>query len=239
VLKLKQKKGIVHKLVLVALLLVGGLLWLDLPAYGEDNPFSLSASYSLRDQAQFQAGYQINEQFGVDVGYLDLGPSEFPDSRWQGRLNLKPLKGLDLHAGYDFTGNNYLLGGKAKLPLNDNLNLVSTLEKIIPAEGTGEKYLDYLCGLQIGIGVNHYILAGARGLYQIDAAHEPELFLELDLNWRLPKGFGIRFAPHVGVEGNLSHQTSFSKRWGERLRAEIFVGQEEDQRWDCGLLVSY
>ena len=88
--------------------------------------------------------------------------------------------------------------------------------------------MDYLLGLQIGIGYNHYLLAGAQGEYNLQEDHEPELFVELDLNWRLPKGFGIRVQPHIGVEGNFHHQTTVFKAWPNKLETGLVAGQDPD-----------
>ncbi|NLM38225.1 MAG: hypothetical protein GX202_08885, partial [Firmicutes bacterium] len=119
-----------------------------------------------------------------------------------------------------------------------NLRFVSELNAILPT-GSGAKYLDYLTGLQIGIGYNHYLLAGAQGGFDLAEGHEPELFVELDLNWRLPKDFGIRVQPHIGVEGNFHHQTTIFKTWPNKLETGLVVEQELGGRWDVGLFLRY
>lgn len=206
------------------------------PAAGKDNPFSLNAAYSRQDQLQLAAGYQLSEYFGLELGYQDLN-SWLPGSRWQGKMEFAPLTGLDFSLGYDFTGKNLLLGAATELPVKENLNLVSAVN-LINATEAKTKYLDYLCGMQIGIGYNHTILAGAKGLYEVGEPHEPELFLQLDLNWRLPKGFGISYEPMIGVEGEFSQRLTVSKQW-EAAKAGLFVGHKDDYQWDFGVAVSY
>lgn len=229
------KKYDKFQITLIGCFLVVMFLATGLPTSGA-TPWSWSASYSLRDQAQLQVGYQLNDYLGVDVAYQDLDNKEFAGNRWLGRILLTPVEGVELRAGYDFTGEQYLVGGRTALPLNDNLRFVSALTKMIPAHD-GDKYLDYLVGLEIGIGYNHHLLAGAQGLYQWEkTGQEPELFVELDLNWRLPKNFGIRLQPYVGVEGEFSHQTSVYKKF-DHVQAGLSFGQDTDQNWDIGLFV--
>ena len=84
---------------------------------------------------------------------------------------------MDLSLGYDFTGKHLLLGADAEFPFKENLKLVSDLN-LISATTAEQKYLDYLCGMEIGIGYDHAILAGAQGLYEFGTP-EPELFTNL------------------------------------------------------------
>jgi hypothetical protein len=231
------KKQVKSQIVLIGCFLVVMILGASLPTSGA-TPWSWATSYSLRDQAQFQVGYKFNDYLGFDVAYQDLKQKELAGNRWLGRILLTPVDGVDLQVGYDLTGEQYLVGGRTALPLNENLRFVSALTKMIPVND-GDKYLDYLVGLEIGIGYNHHLLAGAEGLYQWGiTGQEPELFVELDLNWRLPKNFGIRLQPHIGVEGKITHQTSVYRNF-EHLQAGLFFGQDADARWDIGLYARY
>ena len=225
------------RIVLVGLIIWGAVLGVGLPVVAA-TPWSGTVSYSLRDQAQFQVGYQLNEVVGFDLAYRDLGLQELTGNRWQTRFLLTPGDRLAFQAGYDLTGEHYLVGGQANVPLNQNIRLVSGVNTILPAD-KGAKYVDYLLGLQIGIGYNHYLLAGAQGEYNLQEDHEPELFVELDLNWRLPKGFGIRVQPHIGVEGNFHHQTTVFKAWPNKLETGLVAGQDPDGQWDVGLFLRY
>ncbi len=225
------------RIVLVGLIIWGAVLGVGLPVVAA-TPWSGTVSYSLRDQAQFQVGYQLNDLFGLDLAYQDLGLQELTGNRWQTRLLLTPGDRLAFQAGYDWTGEHYLVGGQANVPLNQNIRFLSEVDTILPAN-SGDKYVDYLFGLQIGIGYNHYLLAGAQGEYQLREDHEPELFVELDLNWRLPKGFGIRLQPHVGVEGNFHHKTTVVKAWPNKLQTGLAVGQDPDGEWNVGLFLRY
>lgn len=231
-----SKKYYKCQLALIGCLLVGMIFSIGLPAAAA-TPWSWSASYSLRDEAQLQVGYQFNDFLGVDLAYQNLDNKEFAGNRWLGRILLEPVDGVNLQVGYDLTGEQYLVGGETALPLNQNLRFISEVTKMIPVHD-GNKYLDYLVGLEIGIGYNHYLLAGAQGLYQWHADHEPELFVELDLNWRLPHNFQIRLQPYVGVEGAFSHKTTVYKDW-DQVQAGLVFGQDTDARWDIGLFARY
>lgn len=225
------------RVALVGLLILGAVFGVGLPVAAATT-WSGTVSYSLREQAQFQVGYQLNKVLGFDLAYRDLGLQELTGNRWQTRLLLTPGDRLAFQAGYDFTGEQYLVGGQADVPLNQNIRLISEVNTILPAK-SGAKYVDYLLGLQIGIGYNHYLLAGAQGEYQLQEDHEPELFVELDLNWRLPKGFRVRVQPHIGVEGNFHHKTTVFKAWPSKLETGLAVGQDPDGQWDVGLFLRY
>lgn len=222
---------------LMVISILGMVFVAGLPVAGA-TPWSGTASYSLQGKAQFQVGYQVNDLFAFDFGYRELAGEALTGNRWLGQIRWTPVETMAFHAGYDLTGDHYLLGGRAQLPLNPNLTLVSGLNKMLPAEG-GSKYLDYRLGLQIGIGYHHYLFAGGQGLYQVGADHEPELFVELDLNWFLPQNWAVRVQPHVGVEGDFSHQTTVTKEWTNKLETGLFVGQDTKGRWDLGLFVRY
>lgn len=222
--------------------LIGVLIWGAVFGAGRPvaaaTPWFGTVSYSLQDQVQFQVGYQVNAVVGFDLAYRDLGLRALTGNRWQTRLLLTPGDRFAFQAGYDLTDEQYLVGGQANIPLNQNLHFVSEVNTILPAE-SGDKYVDYLVGLQIGIGYNHYLLAGAQGEYNLAEDHEPELFVELDLNWRLPKSFGIRVQPHIGVEGEFCHQTTVYKTWPNHLETGLTVGQDFDGQWDVGLYLRY
>lgn len=222
---------------LVGLMILGAVFGIGLPVAGA-SPWSGTASYSLRNNGQFQVGYQVNDVLGFDLAYRDLGIQALKGNRWQGRLLLSPVETVGLQAGYDLTGKHYFVGGQADLPLNQNLRLITGLNTIIPTDG-GNKYLDYRLGLEIGIGYSHYLFAGAQGEYELGTDHEPELFVEMDLNWRLPKNFGIRVQPHIGVEGDFSHQTTVFKQWANKLETGVSFGQDAHGRWDVGLVARY
>ena len=234
-LMFNKKHGFERCLTLVVFMLTALLLYAG-PAVAKDSPFSIDAAYSKQDQLQVAATYQLSERIGLEVGYQDLN-SWLPGNKWQGKIGVTPLTGLDLSLGYDFTGKNLLLGATAGFPFKENLKLVSALN-LISATEAERKYLDYLCGMQIGIGYNHTILAGAKGLYEFGTPHEPELFLQLDLNWQLPKGFGISYKPTIGVEGEFAQRLTVSKQW-DTVKAGIFAGHKDNYQWDIGLTVSY
>jgi len=217
--------------------MLGAVFGAGRPAAGA-TPWYGTASYSLQGQAQFQVGYQVNDLFAFDLGYRELTGGALAGNRWLGEIRLTPKETMAFHAGYDLTGKHYFLGGRAQMPLNQNLTFVSGLDTIIPAKG-GSKYLDYRLGLQIGIGYHHYLFAGGEGLYQAGADHEPKLFVELDLNWFLPQNWAVRVQPHVGVEGEFSHQTTVTKEWANNLETGLFVGQDTEGRWDAGLFIRY
>jgi len=225
------------RLALIGLFVWGAVCGVGQPVAGAV-PWSGMLSYSLRDQAQFQVGYQANEYFGFDLAYRDLGLETLTGNRWQGRLLFTPGDRFDFQVGYDLTGEHILVGGQAQIPLNQNISFISAVNGIIP-ENKDEKIVDYRLGLQIGIGYNHYLFAGAQGEYQLDTDHEPELFVELDLNWRLPKGFGIQVQPHIGVEGEFYHQTAVFKTWPNQLETGIVFGQEPDNQWEVGVFLRY
>ena len=77
------------RIVLVGLIIWGAVLGVGLPVVAA-TPWSGTVSYSLRDQAQFQVGYQLNDLFGLDLAYQDLGLQELTGNRWQTRLLLTP-----------------------------------------------------------------------------------------------------------------------------------------------------
>lgn len=216
---------------------LGLVFGLGLPAAGA-TPWSGTASYSSQRKAQFQVGYQLNDQFVLDFGYRELSEQTLTGNRWLGELRWTPKETVALQAGYDLTGDHYYLGGQAQFPLNQNLTFGSGLKAILPAQGDA-KYMDYRLGLQIGIGYHHYLFAGGQGEFQTGAQHEPELFVELDLNWFFPQNWAVRFTPHVGVEGDFSHQTTVTKEWANQLKTGLFVGQDTQGRWDVGLFVRY
>lgn len=233
----KKINSLFFRLILISLIVAGGLFSSRAPVYGGDDPFTISGSYSLQEQAQIQGNYQFNQNFAVDFGYQRVG-QYLSGNRWQGRMVFTPVTGLDLKTGYDFTEKNFLLGLDTQLPLGRNLRLVSDLETLFSG-AEGRNFLDYYCGLMIGIGIEHYIVAGARGLYEFGIPSEPELFLQLDLNWYLPKDFKIRFQPLVGVEGEFCHQTTLLKKWENGLETGVYVGQKEDHSWNFGVMASY
>ncbi len=233
----KKINSLYLRFILIGLIITGGLFLLKSPVYGKDNPFTLSASYSLQEQAEIQGIYHFNQNFAIDFGYQRVG-RYLSGNRWQGRVVFTPVTGLDLKTGYDFTGKNLLLGLDSQVPLGRNLRVISEIEGLLPG-ADGKKYLDYYTGLMIGIGIEQYIIAGARGLYEFGIPHEPELFLQLDLNWQLPKGFHIRLQPLVGVEGDFCHQTTLLKQWENGIETGIFVGQKEDHSWNFGVVASY
>jgi hypothetical protein len=222
---------------LICLIILGTVLGSGLSAAGA-TPWSGSASYSIQGKAQFQVGYQVNDLFGFGLGYGEVASGALAGNRWRGQINMTPLETMAFQAGYDLTGNNYFLGGQAEFPLNQNLAVASELDVVIPARD-GAKYLDYRLGLQIGIGYQHYLFAGGQGLYQVGTPHEPELFVELDLNWQLAQNWGIRLQPHVGVEGEFSHRTTVTKEWANNLETGLFVGKNTEGRWDVGLFARY
>ena len=234
-LKLNKKYGFERCWALVVLMLIAILVCVG-PAAARETPFSLDAAYSKQDQLQVAANYRLSERFGFELGYQALSPW-LSGNEWQGKLEVTPLTGLDLSLGYDFTGKHLLLGANAGFPFKENLKLVSTLN-LISATEAERKYLDYLCGMRIGIGYNHTILAGAKGLYEFGTPHEPELFLQLDLNWQLPKGFALSYKPTIGVEGEFAQRMTVSKQW-DAVKVGIFAGHKDNFQWDFGLAVSY
>ncbi|HEY8393117.1 MAG TPA: hypothetical protein VIL83_10385 [Capillibacterium sp.] len=222
---------------LLYFLIAGMVFGVGLPAAGA-TPWSGTASYSTQGQAQFQVGYQVNDRLALGFGYGELTGNVLTGNRWLSEFRWTPKETMALQAGYDLTGNHYFLGGQAQLPLNQNLTFVSGLKTVLPAQGSS-KYVDYRLGLQIGIGYHHYLFAGGQGQFQTGVEHEPELFVELDLNWSFPQNWAVRFEPHVGVEGDFSHKTTVTKGWANEMETGLFVGQDAQGHWDVGLFVSY
>jgi len=206
------------------------------PAVAGEKPFSLEAEYSKEDQLQVAASYQLSERFAFELGHQSV--SDWLDTKgWQGKLKVTPWSGMDFRLGYDFSGNRLLVGADAEFPFKENLKLVSALNWI-NATAVDQKYLDYQCGLEIGIGYDHTILAGAQGLYEFGKPHEPELFLALDLNWQLPKGYALSYNPTISVEGAFTQYLTVAKEW-EDVKVAFFAGHEDDFAWNFGLTVSY
>lgn len=218
------------RIFLLSLLILGGLLCVAAPAGAkEDKPYSIRGSYSLLEDFSFEVSRRFDPSF-----YLNLS---FSDLCWRLQAEFLPVPALALKAGYDVTGEKYLAGLEHRWRLGENIMLLSAVDYYQPREG--EEYsLDYQSCFQIGIGGDNLVYAGVQGEYIPEADHNPEFFIQLDLNWYFRRGWHLRFEPTIMVEGDFYHRLTLNREWDNGIEGGFFIGQNREYYWDAGIFIN-
>lgn len=196
-------------------------------ASAADRPFSILGGYAVEEGVFFDGTYRLSPAWQMHLSRLE--------ERLQFRAAYLPAPNLSLQAGYDFTNKRYLAGLKYRAQLGENTAFL--------AEGAGYRhlnankyFLEYQCDLEIGIGNNNLVFAGIRGEYLPGTAHDPEIYVKLDLNWDFAEKWHLRIEPLVLVEGRIDHRTTLSRKWPNGTEAGIYFKNEE-LRWDGGIFL--
>lgn len=222
------------RLIWLAVLILGGSLFVAAPAGAkEEKAYSLRASYSLLEEFGFELSRRFNPSF-----YLNLG---FSDQRWRLQAEFLPVPAWTFKAGYDVTDEKYLAGLEHRWRLGENITLLSALDYFRLREGEGSS-LDYRSCFQIGIGGDNLVYAGVQGEYvppavNNPAVHNPEFFIQLDLNWYFRRGWHLRFEPTIMVEGDFYHRLTLDRKWENGITGGLYIGQNRDYYWDAGLFI--
>lgn len=218
------------RILLPAVLILGGVFLAAAPAgAGEDKSYAVRGSYSLLEDFSLEGDYRFDPSFYLNFSFLD--------KHWRLQAKYLPVPALALKAGYDATDGKYLAGLEHQWRLGENIMLLSEVTGFKPREGD-EYSLDYQSRFRIGIGGDNLVYAGIKGDYIPEVEHDPEFFVQLDLNWYFRHGWRLRFEPYIMVEGDFHHRISLDRKWDNGIKGGIFIGQNEEYYWDAGLFIN-